>query len=55
MDAMYMHNGEVTHASKKDASVRKMNRSLRMTGSIPGRCTLIATSSPVSRSTALYT
>jgi len=39
----------------KRAMDRKMNRSRRMTGRTPGRCTLIATSSPVSRSTALYT
>ena len=39
----------------KRAMERKMKRSRRMTGSTPGRCTLMATSSPVSRSTALYT
>ena len=39
----------------KRAMDRKMNRSRRMTGPTFGRCTLTATSSPVSRSTALYT
>jgi hypothetical protein len=34
---------------------RKMKRSRRMVGSTPGRCTLMATSSPEERSTALYT
>ena len=35
--------------------VLKMKMSRKMSGSTPGRCTLTATSSPVSRSTALYT
>lgn len=39
----------------KRAMERKMSRSRRMTGSTPGRCTLMATSSPVSLKTALYT
>lgn len=44
-----------THSSNKEARVRKMNRSRMMLGSTPGRCTLMATSSPVSLNTALYT
>ena len=39
----------------KRAMERKMNRSRRITGATFGRCTFTATSSPVPRSTALYT
>lgn len=39
----------------KRAMERKIKRSRKITGATLGRCTFTATSSPVPRSTALYT